>query len=120
MVAAGAYAMNWPTFEAFSTQLMRKGAPIAVEGLTEPTLVSGRQIGVVAKAPHPNAARLFLSWVLSPEGVRATCAASPEAIVADPDGKLGCVPVKNPQPIAFVTTDARRHQLLSELGLSDN
>jgi iron(III) transport system substrate-binding protein len=120
MVAAGAYAMNWPTFQAFSNTLIKKGAPIAVIGLTDPTLVSARQIGIVSKAPHPNAARLFLSWVLSREGVRATCAASPETVVADPDGKLGCIPASNPQPIEFVNSDARRHQLLSELGLSDN
>src|SRR5690606_15000941 len=65
MVAAGAHIFNAPTFTAFSIPLIAKKAPIAIQYLTEPTVVSPRSIAMVANSPHPNAARLYLNWLLS-------------------------------------------------------
>ena len=36
-----------------------------------PIMLSGPNIIMVKKAPHPNAARLFLEWLLSPQGLAA-------------------------------------------------
>jgi len=49
--------------------LQRKGAPIEFLFLS-PSRAKVRGVGIL-KGPHPNAAKLFLGWLLSPEGVEA-------------------------------------------------
>lgn len=49
--------------------LKKKGAPVEMMYLS-PANAQVRGIAVV-KGPHPNAAKLFLGWVVSPEGVKA-------------------------------------------------
>jgi ABC-type Fe3+ transport system substrate-binding protein len=41
---------------------------VAVDNNEEWTYVSGTNIWLVANAPHPNAARLFINWLLTKEG----------------------------------------------------
>jgi iron(III) transport system substrate-binding protein len=48
---------------------MRNGAPVAWTTLG-PTLVVPVGHGVATRAPHPNAAKLFIDFVLSREGQR--------------------------------------------------
>jgi iron(III) transport system substrate-binding protein len=47
-----------------------KGAPIEFLFLN-PIRVQDRGVGILKGSPHPNAAKLFLAWLLSPEGVEA-------------------------------------------------
>ena len=35
---------------------------------TAPPVISGQQLGIYAKAPHINAAKLFAEWMITPEG----------------------------------------------------
>lgn len=118
MVAAGAHAFNAPTFTAFSTKLIQKGAPLKIQYMAGPKVVSPRSIAVVADAPHPNAARLFLNWLLSEEAMRLTCRISPTSIVADPDGKLGCVPARDGVAMRFDVPKERREALARALGVT--
>ena len=53
---------------AIATQWLR-GAPVRWT-FPEPGLAVPYYIGLPAKAPHPNAAKLFEAWSLSPEGQR--------------------------------------------------
>jgi ABC-type Fe3+ transport system substrate-binding protein len=54
----------------YRPHLMKKqGAPIDWVGL-EPAIVALHPISMVEKAPHPNAARLFIDFTLSDEGQR--------------------------------------------------
>ena len=119
MVAAGAYAINFPTFPDFSTALKEKKAPIAVLALSEPLLVSERVIAVSNKAPHKNAARLFMDWVMSENGVKAACKNGSVSVVADPDGKLGCPQMHDPEPVEYVLTEERKKQLVRDFGLGN-
>ena len=119
MVAAGAYAINFPTFRDFSTALIAKKAPIAVFALTEPSLVSERVIAAVASAPHPNAARLFMDWVMSDNGVKAACKNGSVSIVADNADKFGCPAVKDVQAVSYILTEERKKQLVREIGLGN-
>lgn len=50
--------------------LQRKGAPIEFLFLS-PSRSKVRGVGILKGGPHPNAAKLFLGWLLSPEGVEA-------------------------------------------------
>ncbi len=66
LVAAGEHAiavsLNGPRVELTK----RRGAPIEWVAL-DPTVVDVVTMGIAAKAPHPNAAKLYLNFVLSKE-----------------------------------------------------
>ncbi len=117
MVSAGAYVMNFPTFSDFATQLIAKKAPIATQSMTDPMFVSLRVVGIVSSAPHPNTARLYVNWLLSPEGIRTACRLGRISVAGDPDGKLGCTPVKSPEPVNYSVTEARQQELLRAIGI---
>ena len=117
LVAAGAMAMNFPTISTFVAPLVEKKAPIAVIYPEGPSLASGREVGIVINAPHPNAARLFVNWTLSDEGVRAYCGFAEIPVVGDPQGKLGCVPSHNVEQVDFEVKEDRAHTLTRALGL---
>ncbi|MBF9033300.1 extracellular solute-binding protein [Rhodobacterales bacterium HKCCE2091] len=65
-VAAGAQSVYAPGIHQVAVGLIASGAPLA-ESFPEPTISSDNQVSVVAEAPHPNAARLFVSFMLTPE-----------------------------------------------------
>jgi iron(III) transport system substrate-binding protein len=46
----------------------RQGAPLQIIYPTEGTPLVAGMVGLMKDAPHPNAARLFVSWLLSREG----------------------------------------------------
>ena len=54
--------------EASALQLLANGAPIALIYPTEGTPAAVLNGVVMQQAPHPNAARLFISFMFSPEG----------------------------------------------------
>ncbi len=118
MVAAGAATLNLPTIATFATPLIEKKAPIAVIYPGEPQLASARDIAIVAKAPHPQAARLFLNWTLSLEATKLYCGVNAVAVVGDPDGKAGCVPLRGAKEVNFEVSEERVRTLTRELGLN--
>lgn len=117
LVAAGSSHVNFPAYSSFSAPLIEKKAPISYRVMKDPVLASQTSLAAVAKAPHPKTARLFVDWVLSESAVRALCAALPVSTPGDETGKLGCVALKDPQPLPWRTTPERRAQLLKLLGL---
>lgn len=68
-VIAGEYWMNLMAFNHHVVISARKGAPCDWLKL-EPTPVTLDAVGLLKDAPHPNAARLLLEFLLSPEGQR--------------------------------------------------
>ena len=66
-LAAGAVAVYGPATYLNVTGFTAKGAPIKYL-LTDPIVVSVPYAAIVAKAPHPNAGRLFLNYLMSPAG----------------------------------------------------
>ena len=66
-VIAGEFALGLMTFNHHSAISAAQGAPIAWTRM-EPLLASANLISIVKGAPHPNAAKLFLEYVLSVEG----------------------------------------------------
>ena len=66
-VAAGAAAIYAPAPINVVLSLIDQGAPIAFAE-TETATATRQVIGISSKAPHPNVAKLFLNYYLSPEG----------------------------------------------------
>jgi ABC-type Fe3+ transport system substrate-binding protein len=85
-VASGEFAA---TFDATSTawRLKRDGQPIeAIFSSEDDTPVFTVTAGIFKDAPHPDAARLFLAWYLSPEQQRRTGVFSARTDVPPPLG----------------------------------
>jgi iron(III) transport system substrate-binding protein len=118
-VAAGAYLFNAPTFTAFSRSLIAKRAPIAIQYLTNPTVISARSIGIAAKAPHPNAARLLVNWLLSDEGVRTYCSYIKTSVFGDPKGVHGCLPFRDGELMRFDVPEERRRAMAKAIGVAN-
>lgn len=71
-------------------QFKAKGAPIAFINPTEGVTAAPYPVGVVDKAPHPEAAKLYLDWILGVPGqtayVKATSLYSARTDVPPPEG----------------------------------
>jgi iron(III) transport system substrate-binding protein len=68
-ITSGEAAVGTGSYAAVQ-ELKEKGAPIEFLFLS-PSLSQVRGASIVKGAPHPNAAKLFLGWLLSPEGLAA-------------------------------------------------
>jgi len=66
-LAAGEAAILVPSNHQVILPLVGQGAPLA-DTLPEPSTGVEQLLGVAAKAPHPNAARLFVNWAMTAEG----------------------------------------------------
>jgi len=67
MVAAGEISMTIPVLNHTTDRIKSQGAPIEWVAF-EPVIVDINPPAVSAHAPHPNAARLFIDFMLSREG----------------------------------------------------
>ncbi|NOT28042.1 MAG: extracellular solute-binding protein [Acidobacteria bacterium] len=69
LVAAGDVPIGLTAYNSNVFPLKAKGAPIDFVPV-QPVVARPQGIGVARNAPHPNAALLFMDFVLSPEGQR--------------------------------------------------
>lgn len=69
-VARGKYPVGIGQSSAMFNEFKRMGTPIAYARLKEPPQMSSGSgnVFVFDKAPHPNAAKLFVNWLLTKEG----------------------------------------------------
>lgn len=72
-VAAGAYQLLVPSVPVHSAALRGQGAPIALTLPTGLVHAPAQGTGVPVGAAHPNAALLFINWLLSAEGQTLQC-----------------------------------------------
>jgi iron(III) transport system substrate-binding protein len=72
-VAAGAFHIVVPTVQSHSTDVRAQGAPLAVYTPEGPSHGLEQGIAIAARAPHPNAARLYVNWKLGQEAARLVC-----------------------------------------------
>ena len=79
-----------------------KGAPLAFVAPTEGVVSTPAIVGILDKAPHPEAAKLFIDWFLSPLGQAAhnqlSFTYSPRQDVAPPPGAVPVSDMKILQP----------------------
>ena len=69
LLAAGEFPLVLNTYIHNAEDAKRKGAPVDWVA-QDPVFTKFQPIGVGAKAPHPNAAKLFVDYMLSEEGQR--------------------------------------------------
>ena len=63
--------LHFSATETGSASLIAEGAPIKALNMKEGAVLTPSQsLTMLSKAPHPNAARLFINWFLSAEGLR--------------------------------------------------
>lgn len=72
-VATGSKDIVIPTYPSHATGLMAEGAPIDYERNLDPTQGITTSTAITADAPHPNAARLFANWLMTPAAFNAYC-----------------------------------------------
>lgn len=66
-LAAGNVWVNTPSSPRALVAVQAQGAPVAYV-VPKPTTLQESAMAISTKAPHPNAARLFMDYTLSPEG----------------------------------------------------
>lgn len=89
-VASGEDKINAICQYGVYTEFKQKGAPLGFSFPSDGVFVGPEVVGVVDKAPHPEAAKLFVDWFLSPLGQqsyqRVTGNHSPRRDVPPPAG----------------------------------
>jgi len=112
-LASGAAGLQIPAIHAVIQSLVGQGAPIK-ELTPQKTTGVETLAAVTASAPHPNAARLLLNYILTPQG---------QALLnADSTSPLPNIPGTRPLPAQYVSPPiaeaaAQADQLVSLLGL---
>jgi len=67
-VARGKYPIGIGVKEESVTEFVKAGAPVSWNPVVEGAFIAGQGIAKMKNAPNPNAARVFLNWLLSKEG----------------------------------------------------
>lgn len=69
-LARGKYSIDWGAQNAPIQEFKRQGAPLTLLVAKEGTYLSASagNLILVKQSPHPNAARVFINWLLSREG----------------------------------------------------
>ncbi|MDP2645731.1 MAG: extracellular solute-binding protein [Desulfobacterales bacterium] len=70
LLIAGEFSIMVEGYVYHILQFKEKGAPVEWAKV-DPVVVTGPSFTLQKKAPHPNTARLFLEWLLSPPGLIA-------------------------------------------------
>jgi iron(III) transport system substrate-binding protein len=69
LIAAGELSISPTVYSGNADSIKAKGGPVDWTAV-EPLVGRPQGLAVAAKAPHPNAALLFVDFVLSPEGMK--------------------------------------------------
>lgn len=88
------------------SRFVAEGAPIKAIALSDSAVVSTVTATVYGSAPHPNAARLFVNWLLSPEGQTIYCkGASMPSVRKDVPNFLPKNAQISPKRLIFMTSE---------------
>ncbi|MDO8636045.1 MAG: extracellular solute-binding protein [Dehalococcoidia bacterium] len=68
MLARGERPLSLSGISVVYSQFITQGAPIRAAELSDGTSMAPVVVVAFKEAPHPNAARVFINWLMSPEG----------------------------------------------------
>jgi len=85
-----------------------KGNPLGVVYPTDGLVMCVTPSGIPAHAPHPNAARLFLDWMLSPEYNHLLARDGGDPIIAGIDPRPGMPPLSSVKVIPLTIAEIRK------------
>ena len=97
-----------PTWAPGAYRMLDKGAPIAIDQPRDGVVVMVFPSAIPASAPHPNAAKLFLEWMLSEEYSRLTAADGSEPIHAGAAARPDQPPLSAQKVIAPTVAEIRK------------
>ena len=103
-LAAGTGSIAYIHYGSHADPLMAKGAPIKWVTIEKPELTRSVWLGAT-NGKHPNAARLFVNFMLTDEALSAYCKVATDVkSTIDPDGKrTGCAPFSS--DVVFLPDD---------------
>ncbi len=109
-VVRGKYAIGFGPNPDTLAEFIKVGAPVDAAILKEGVYVSGAAgcIAVPIKLAHPNAAKLFLNWLLSKEGqtVFANSFGNPSMRIDVPTAQFNPIFLPQPQEKVFLANEA--------------
>jgi iron(III) transport system substrate-binding protein len=114
LVASGEIPLALTTYSHGTEKMKKKGAPVDWFAIA-PAIGRANGIGIVRNPPHPNAAALFVDFLLSPEGQQILQQGGyvPASLkVADRAQKL---PLKFVDPALILDEDAKWKKLWAEI-----
>lgn len=116
-VAAGAFQLVVPTVQAHSADVRAQGAPLTVYTPEGPSHALEQGLAIAAKAPHPNAARVYVNWKLGQDGARLVCKNLGVPSVAPPAG-VACQAL-SPRHVGSndLLTGEQQREIMEKLGL---
>lgn len=70
LLAAGQFAVTLSSYVHHIAGLAKDGAPVAWTGKVQPVITRYEGVALMAHAPHPASATLFMDFMLGPEGMK--------------------------------------------------
>ncbi|WP_020578852.1 extracellular solute-binding protein [Actinopolymorpha alba] len=115
-VATGKYDYSLPNYPSHIADLKESGAPVGMVTDLDPTQGLTTSVAISKDAPNPNAARLFVNWLVSSEGYKVLCA-DPVYSTVKKDEKSDCQPLaSNYTPAVWDVSKAEQNQIVTLLG----
>jgi iron(III) transport system substrate-binding protein len=113
LVASGEVQVNLTNYSANAQSMKKKGQPIDWKPV-QPVIGRPQAIGAAASAPHPNAALLFIDFVLSPEGQQLFDSMGRPPASTKVRSSLGDFPTVMLDPANIVDESAKWQKLWSD------
>lgn len=114
-LAAGEFAVNFPSQPHQTLALAETGAPLGNNAIADPPIAYANYLGISADAPHPNAARLFAAWRLTEAGQDAICDGTYATPISGVD--QGCLDLPEGWELVEFVDEDRTNELLDLIGL---
>ena len=118
-VASGRAALGFHVLASYALRATRSNPSLAIAASNTPPLAVSRVAFIPRSAPHPNAARLFLDYLLSQDGQQCLLEAGlfPICRVAGgvaPSGTDAVTPIRIDRDFGDLLDPQHRHKLLSQ------
>ncbi len=107
-LVGGAECLVGPTWAPGAYRALDKGAPIALDQPGDGVVLMTFPSAIPAGAPHPNAAKLFLNWLLSEEYSRLIAADGSEPIHAGVPPRADEPPLDQQKVVSLTVEEIRK------------